>query len=152
MTNTTIEINQINTFLDDVVQKVGEGMEYIDAIQLTMLVNDGEVVRLASISIDKYQEATYEITELSKQENVDECALASMGTLWHGENFEGNAEQMSCTLEETFLDSLYFILKYAESKTPLEDALKANDRVCGDKTARAKIIQLAFPTNKDESN
>jgi len=135
---------EIVTFIEDVKQKLDEGMEYIDAVQLTMLVDGGERARLASISIDKYQEATYKITELSKQENVDECALASMGTLWHGENFEGNNEQMSCTQEETFLDSLYFILKYAKSENPLEEALKANDRVCGDKTARAKAIQLAF--------
>lgn len=135
---------EIAAFIEDVKQKLDEGMEYIDAVQLTMLVDGGEKARLASISIDKYQEATYEITELSKQENVDECALASMGTLWHGENFEGNNKQMSCTQEETFLDSLYFILKYAKSENPLEEALKANDRVCGDKTARAKAIQLAF--------
>ena len=145
MSDTIKETVQIDTLLDDVIPKVGEGMEYIDAVQLTMLVKGGELARLASISIDKYQEATYEITELSKQENVDECALASMGTLWHGENFEGNNEQMSCTQEETFLDSLYFILKYAQSENPLEEALKANDRVCGDKMARAKAIQLAFP-------
>jgi len=144
MSNTIKETIEIETFLDDVVLKVDEGMEYIDAVQLTMLVEGGELARLASISIDKYQEATYEVTALSKQENVDECALASMGTLWHGENFEGNNEQMSCTQEETFLDSLYFILKYAKSEYPLEEALKANDRVCGDKTARAKAIQLAF--------
>ncbi len=139
------ETIQIDAFLDDVVQKVKEGTEYIDAVQLTILVKGGELARLACISIDKYQEATYVINELSKQENVDECALASMGTLWHGENFEGNNEQMSCTQEETFLDSLYFILKYAKSKNALEEALKANDRVCGDKTERAKNIQLAFP-------
>jgi len=146
MSDSIKEIVKVDSFLNDVVLKVSEGMEYIDAVQLTMLVEGGELARLASISIDKYQEATYEVTALSKQENVDECALASMGTLWHGENFEGNNEQMSCTQEETFLDSLYFILKYATAENALEEALKANDRVCGDKTARAKTIQLAFPS------
>ena len=144
MSDTIKETIQIDTFLDDVVLKVDEGMEYIDAVQLTMLVKGGELARLASISIDKYQEATYEVTELSKQENVDECALASMGTLWHGENFEGNNEQMSCTEEETFLDSFYFILKYAKSENALEEALKANDRICGDKAARKALIEKAF--------
>lgn len=146
MSDAIKETVQINAFLDDVVLKVGEGMEYIDAVQLTMLVKGGEITRLASISIDKYQEATYEITELSKQEKVDECALASMGTLWHGENFEGNNDQMSCTEEETFLDSLYFILKYAKSENALEEALKANDNVCGDKIARKILIEKAFNT------
>ena len=131
-------------FYADVRSKVKEGMPYIDALQLTMLVEGGEITRLASISIDKYQEATYEKTELSKQPNIDECAIASMGTLWHDENFEGNSDQMSCTEEETFLDSLYFILKYAESKNALEDALAANDTVCGDKKARKLIIEMAL--------
>ena len=144
MNDTIKETIQIDTFLDDVALKVDEGMEYIDAVQLTMLVKGGELARLASISIDKYQEATYEITELSKQKNVDECALASMGTLWHGENFEGNNEQMSCTQEETILDAIYFILKYAKSKDPLEEALKANESVCGDKIARKALIEKAF--------
>ncbi len=144
MNETTNGTVQIDKFLNDVALKVTEGMEYIDAIQQIILVEGGELARLASISIDKYQEATYEITELSKQENVDECALASMGTLWHGENFEGNKEQMSCTKEETFLDALYLILKYANSENPLEEALKANENVCGDKIARKIIIKKAF--------
>lgn len=146
MNKTTIETVHIVKFLDDVARKAASGMAYIDAIQQTILVEGGELARLASISIDKYQEATYERTELSKQENVDECALASMGTLWHGENFEGNKEQMSCTQEETFLDSLYLILKYANSENPLEEALKANDNVCGDKIARKVLIEKAFNT------
>lgn len=145
MNETKIETPELHTFINDIKQNMEEGVEYIDAMRLTMLVQGGEVARLAGISIDKYQEATYEKTELSKQKNVDECALASMGTLWHGENFEGNNEQMSCTEEETFLDSVYFILKYANSEEPLKDALKANDLVCGDKLARAKAIQLTFP-------
>ena len=144
MSDTIKKTVQIDAFLDDVVVKVKEGMEYIDAVQLTMLVKGGEIARLASISIDKYQEATYKITELSKQENVDECALASMGTLWHGENFEGNNEQMNCTEEEIILDSIYLILKYAQSQNSLEEALKANDRVCGDKMARKVLIEKAF--------
>lgn len=135
---------ETEAFYEDVLSKVKEGMEYIDAVQQTMLVKGGEIARLASISIDKYQEATFEITELSKQLNIDECALASMGTLWHDENFEGNSEQMDCTEEETFLDSLYFILKYAESKNALDEALKANDTVCGDIKARKVIIEMGL--------
>ncbi len=134
----------INLFYADVLSYVKEGMAYIDAVQLSILEKGGEIARLASIAIDKYQEATYEVTALSKQPNIDECALASMGRLWHGEHFEGNNEQMNCTEEEIFLDSLYFILKYAESENALESALDANDKVCGDKKARREIIEMAL--------
>jgi len=74
-------------------------------VQLVAVMMGGEVARLFSPAINKYQEAIYEKTELSQQPNVDECALASMTKLWHGENFEGSSEQMSCTEEETFLEA-----------------------------------------------
>ena len=135
---------EIEEFYSKVKKNVKEGMAYRDAVQLVAVMMGGEVARLVSPAINKYQEAIYEKTELSKQPNVDECALASMTKLWHGENFEGSSEQMSCTEEETFLDSLYFILKYAKSENPLEEALLANDSICGDKIARKKIIEMAL--------
>lgn len=144
MNDTQNEIIQIETFLNDVVGKVKEGMEYRDAIQLAAVITGGELARLVSQAINKYQEATYERTELYQQENVDECALASMGKLWHDETFDGSKEQMASSQEETVLDSLYFILKYAKSDNPLEEALKANENVCGDKTARKVLIEMTF--------
>lgn len=144
MSDTMNETIEIDAFLDDVVLKVKEGMAYRDAIQLSAVIMGGEVARLVSQSINKYQEATYERTELFHQENVDECALASMGKLWHGENYNGSQEQMEASNEDTILDALYFILKYAKSENPLEEALKANDTVCGDKTARKALIEKAF--------
>jgi len=138
------ETIQIDAFLDDVVKKVKEGMAYRDAIQLSAVIMGGEVARLVSQAINKYQESTYNKTELFQQENLDECALASMGKLWHGETFEGSQEQIASSQEETVLDSLYFILKYAKSQDPLEEALQANDTVCGDKTARKVLIEQAF--------
>ncbi|PTB83508.1 hypothetical protein C9926_02545 [Sulfurovum lithotrophicum] len=135
---------EIEKFYTDVKARVKEGMTYRDAVQLSAVTLGGEIARLVSPVISKYQEATFVKTELSQQPNVDECALASMGKLWHGENFEGNNEQMICTEEETFLDSLYFVLKYAKSENALEEALAANDTVCGDKTARRAIIEMAF--------
>ena len=131
-------------FYSEVKNNVKEGMAYRDAVQLVAVMMGGEIARLVSPAINKYQEAIYEKTELSQQPNVDECALASMTKLWHGENFEGSSEQMSCTEEETFLDALYFILKYAKSENPLEEALSSNDVVCGDKKARKTIIEMAF--------
>ena len=144
MSDTINEIIQIDSFLDDVVQKVKEGMEYRDAIQLSAVITGGSIARLVSQAINKYQEATYEKTELYHQENVDECALASMGKLWHGENYNGSKEQMEASQEDSILDALYFILKYAKFENPLEEALKANDNICGDKITRKVLIEQAF--------
>ncbi len=134
----------VEQFYTDVKAKVREGMEYRDAVQLVAVMMGGEIARLVSPAINKYQEAIYHKTELSQQPNVDECALASMGKLWHGEHFEGNSDQMACTEEETFLDALYLVLKYAKAENPLEEALASNDAICGDKIARQKIIEMAY--------
>jgi hypothetical protein len=134
----------IETFIDDVKEKVVEGMAYRDAMQLCAVMTGGKLPSYVSQADGKYLEATFEQTELSKQPNVDECALASMGKLWHGENFEGSTDHIDSSDEEIVLDSLYFILKYAESETPLESALEANENVCGDKAARKAIIERMF--------
>ena len=134
----------IDLFLEEVHQKVKEGMDFRDAIHLTAVMTSGPITNLVSQADGKYQEATSTRTELSQQSNVDECALASMGEIWHGENFEGSTEHIDSSEEEIILDSLYFILKYAEYPNALESALSANDSVCGDKTARKKLIEMAF--------
>ena len=136
---------KIEAFLKKVATRANEGMAYSDAIHICALDTSGTFTSLVTQAIDKYQESIYEQTKLSQQENVDECALASMGTLWHGENFEGSSEYIVSSKEEIILDSLYFILKYSNTEKPLEEALAANERVCGDKVARARLIELAFP-------
>ena len=70
--------------------------------------------------------------------------MASMGKLWHGENYDGSQEQMEASQEDTILDALYFILKYAKAENPLEEALAANERICGDIAARKILIEQAF--------
>ena len=147
MSETDKQPLETEQFYAEVKKNVKEGMAYRDAVQLVAVMMGGEVARLVSPAINKYQEAIYERTELSQQPNVDECALASMTKLWHGENFEGSTEQMSCTEEETFLDALYLVLKYAKSENALEEALAVNDAVCGDKKARKAIIEMAFDAN-----
>jgi len=144
MSEKMIQRTEIEQFYADVKIKVEEGMAYRDAVQLCAVIMGGEVARLVSPAINKYQEAIFNQTELSQQPNVDECALASMGKLWHGENFEGNSEQMTCTEEETFLDALYLVLKYAKAENPLASSLAINDTICGDKTARKALIEMAF--------
>ncbi len=134
----------METFIDDMKTKVSEGMTYRDAMQLCAVQTGGEIARLVSQADGKFQEATYHKTELSQQPNVDECALASMGKLWHGEHFEGSTEHIDSSLEEIILDSLYFILKYSTSGDPLKAALAANEAVCGDKQARKSILERVF--------
>ena len=135
---------ELEAFFTSVKAQVEEGMSYRDAVQLSAVMLGGDIARLVSPAINKYQEAIFDKTELSQQPNVDECALASMGKLWHGENFEGSSEQMACNEEETFLDALYLVLKYAENENALQASLEANDTVCGDKTARKTILEMAF--------
>ena len=139
-----IETINFKTFLNKVKEKIKEGMSYRDAILLTSLTFGGSVANLVKQADTKFQEATFKKTELSKQPNVDECALASMDKLWDGEHFEGSTEQMPSSKEETILDTLYFILKYAESENALESVLAANDAVCGDKRARKAFLEMAF--------
>ncbi len=144
MSESIQEALNIDQFLEDVVTKVKEGMSYKDAIELSAVIMGGAITPLVLQSVNKYEEATYGKTELSKQENVDECALASMDKLWHGEHYNGSQEEVESSVEDVFLDSIYFILKYAKTENPLEEALQANDKICGDKTARAKAIRKAF--------
>lgn len=134
----------IESFLKEVNLKVKEGMSQRDAMQLCAVIRGGNITALVSQADAKCQEAIYIKTELSQQSNVDECALASMGKLWHGENFEGSKEHIDSSQEEIVLDSIYFILKYAQSKNALEEAIKANESVCGDKEARKVLIELAL--------
>ena len=139
----TIELD-FEAFIEAFKERVKEGMSYRDAILFTSMTFGGSAANLVKQADVKFQEATFEKTELSKQPNVDECALASMDKLWHGEHFEGSTEQMQSSKEETILDTLYFILKYAESENALESVLAANDTVCGDKKARKAFLEMAF--------
>jgi hypothetical protein len=138
-----IDIN-IEQFIHGVKEKVKEGESYRDAILMLSVIEGGDVAKIVSKVDLKYQEASYNKTELSQQENVDECALASMGKLWEGENFEGNTDQISCSKDEIFTDTLYLIMKYENSENPLQHTLDANEKVCGDKIARKRLIELAY--------
>jgi len=137
-------IKEMETFIKEVRKQVEEGMKYRDAMLLQSAIMGGNIVALVSQADVKYQEATYKKTELSQQPNVDECALASMGKLWHGENFEGSNEYIESSDEEIVLDSLYFMLKYANADNALGASLEANESVCGDKTARKAFLEMMF--------
>lgn len=136
--------NEMHYFLEKVLERVAEGMSYRDAMLLQSVIIGGNIAALVSQADVKYQEATYTKTELSQQPNVDECALASMGKLWHGENFEGSSEYIESSEEEIVLDALYLILKYANAENALEASLAANASVCGDKTARKAFLEMIF--------
>ncbi len=143
MSDTDTELD-FKAFIEACKEKVKEGIPYRDAILLTSMTFGSGAANLVKQADVKFQEAIFEKTELSKQPNVDECALASMDKLWEGEHFEGSNVQMDSSKEETILDTLYFILKYAESENALESVLAANDAVCGDKKARKAYLEMAF--------
>jgi len=142
--NSKTIMTEMETFINEVRKQVEEGMDYRDAMLLQSAIMGGNIAALVSQADVKYQEATYKKTELSQQPNVDECALASMGKLWHGENFEGSSEYIESSDEEIVLDSFYFILKYANAQNALEASLAANESVCGDKTARKAFLEMMF--------
>lgn len=137
-------------FWASVAKYVQEGMEHRDAIDMTAAVMGGKYAVLASQAVSKYQEATHPRMELSKEQRVDEYALASMGELWHGENFDGSTQQMTSVVDEVFTDAIYFILKYVEQygDDALEKALAASKNVCGDKVAREAMIYLVLDKRK----
>ncbi len=144
MSDENIITLDFGAFIQTFKERVAEGMSYRDAILLTSLTFGDNAANLVKQADRKFQEATFNKTELSQQPNVDECALASMDKLWHGEHFNGSTEQMQSSKEETILDSLYFILKYANAEDALEASLAANDAVCGDKMARKVFLEMAF--------
>lgn len=143
MNDNKIELD-FTAFIEAFKKQVAEGMSYRDAILLTSITFGNGAANLVKQADTKFQEATFHKTQLSQQPNVDECALASMDKLWDGEHFEGSSEQMPSSKEETILDTLYFILKYAEFQNALEAVLAANDAVCGDKSTRKAFLELAF--------
>ncbi len=140
---TSIELD-FEAFIHAFKKHVKEGMSYRDAILFTSMTFGESAANLVKQADTKFQEAIFHKTQLSQQPNVDECALASMDKLWDGEHFEGSSEQIQSSDEETILDTLYFILKYAESENALESVLSANDAVCGDKSARKAFLKMAF--------
>ena len=146
------EVLDAELFWTTTVKHIEEGMAYRDAIDLSAVIMGGRYALLASQAIGKYQEATHPKTELSKEERVDEYALASMGELWHGENFNGSTQDMDCSKEEVFTDSIYFLLKYTEEygDNALPKILEASQNVCGDKAAREATIRFILDHNNKE--
>ena len=129
----------IYNFFEKVVDNTQKGMLIRDAIDLAAVTIGDFIPSIVTQATNKYQEATNIKMSLSQQENIDELAIASMGKLWHGEVFDMEAP---ITLEDILAQSIYFILKYAKEENALESALRANEKIAGDKEAREVVIKM----------
>ncbi len=130
----------IARFFEKVNADIKGGMRCRDAIDLAAVTVGGFLPAVVSRAVSKYQEATHPKMPLSQQENADTLAFASMGKLWHDEQFDENNE---VTVEDLLAQSLYLILKYAKEKEPearLDAVLEANAKAAGDKEAREAAI------------
>jgi len=131
----------IGLFFDQVNANIKAGMRCRDAIDLAAVTVGGFLPAVVSRAVSKYQEATHPMMPLSQQENVDTLAFASMGNLWHHEQFDENSE---VTVEGILAQSFYLILKYTKDKELegyLDAVLEANTKAAGDKEAREAAIR-----------
>lgn len=133
--------DEMYRFLEMAVKNVKNGMSHRDAMDLAAVTVGGSIPSIVSQAACKYQEATNVKMDLSHEESVDELAMASMGKLWHGETFD---PQKPIMLEDILVQSVYLVLKYAESENPLEAALEANKNIAGAQEAREAAIQMVL--------
>ena len=101
-----------------------------------------------SQAISKYQEATDETSELSQEQFVDDLAITSMARLWDIGRSEPIRVGKASPTEGTLPGAIYFILKYADLKNGLKQALQANTMVGGDNASRAIAIGMVLGAYK----
>jgi hypothetical protein len=131
---------KIVIFLEMVNSHVKEGMSLRDAIDLAAVTVGDFIPSIAIQAANKYQEATNPKMALSQEEDADALAFATMGKLWHGEQYEEPVEQR---LEDLLAQSLYLILKYGKEEG-VEAVLAANAKAPGDQEAREAVIKMAL--------
>ena len=124
-------------FFFGVEENLKNGMHYRDAIELSAVIQGGEITAKISQAMAKYQEAMHPKTELFAQENIDELSLLSMGVLWEKDFFNPLEENK----REVLAESIYFIMRYGKEEDGLKKALNANALISGDKDRRKKDIQ-----------
>jgi len=92
-------------------------------------------------AMDKVAEATDPVSDLSKEDFVDDLALTSMARLWDVGKSEPIKVGKASPTEGTLPGALYFILKYETN--PLE-AFQANAMVGGDNASRSIAIGMVL--------
>jgi len=125
--------NTIYNFLKKVQENHALEMNYRQAIDLAAVTIGGFIPAIVSKAAYKYQEATNPKMALFHQENCDALAIASMGKLWHEEEYN---DTDTITLEDILLQSIYLVFKYKEN------ALSENTKCVGDSDAREVILKM----------
>jgi phage tail protein X len=130
-------------FLQLVAKNIKEGKEYCDAIDIAAVTIGTNIPSIVSQATSKYQEATNNRTDLSQQMNIDALAFMSMDELWHEDTYDKDAN-ISLELEDILAQSIYLVLKYSETQSPLNNALEANQGIAGAQEVRESMINIVL--------
>ncbi|MEN4045106.1 ADP-ribosylglycohydrolase family protein [Sulfurimonas sp. NWX367] len=131
-------------FFARVTYRVINGSTPRDAIETVAVQMGGFIENKVAQAIVKHKEATDENSELSKEKFCDDLALTSMAKLWDVGRSEPIKVGKASPTQGTLPGSVYFILKYAENKNGLNEALAANAMVGGDNASRAIAIGMVL--------
>jgi len=130
-------------FLQMVAKNSQEGMEYRDAIDIAAVTIGDIIPSIISQATTKYQEASNDKTDLSRQIDIDALACISMDELWHEDTYDKEAD-ISLELEDILAQSIYLVLKYSETQSPLNNALEANQGIAGAQEVRESMINIVL--------
>lgn len=147
-THTSEEALSGGEFFARVTHRVIHGVHPRDAMELVAAQMSSFISSKVSQAISKYQEATDETSELSKEQFVDDLALTSMARLWDIGRSEPIRVGKASPTEGTLPGAVYFILKYADQEDGLKEALQANTMVGGDNASRAIAIGMVLGAYK----
>ena len=131
-------------FFARVTHRVIHGQTPADAIEAVAVKMGGFIEAKVAQAIAKFQEATDENSELSKEAFCDDLALTSMAKLWDVGRSEPIKVGKASPTQGTLPGSVYFILKYADHKDGLNEAIAANAMVGGDNASRGIAIGMVL--------
>ena len=131
-------------FFARVTFRVMQGEKPADAIE-NIAVGMSEFIQgKVTQAIAKYKEATDKSSALFQEQFADDLAITSMARLWDIGRSEPIRVGKASPTEGTLPGAIYFILKYADKKNGLNDALVANAMVGGDNASRAIAIGMVL--------
>ncbi len=131
-------------FFARVTHRVINGIRPADAIESVAIEMGGFIESKVKQAIAKYQEATDENSELSKEQFCDDLALTSMAMLWDVGRSEPIKVGKASPTQGTLPGSVYFILKYMNEEDGLNKAIAANAMVGGDNASRGIAIGMVL--------
>ena len=131
-------------FFARVTHRVINGENPQDAIEMVAVKMGGFIESKVAQAIAKYQEASDESSQLSKELFCDDLAITSMAKLWDVGRSEPIKVGKASPTQGTLPGSVYFILKYMNEEDGLNKALAANAMVGGDNASRSIAIGMVL--------